>query len=64
MSTATTLPLVDLQGVSKRFGAQPPPGIVGQALRRLGLSKPPVVTHAVDGVDLDVRPGEVVGLVG
>jgi peptide/nickel transport system ATP-binding protein len=64
MSTSTTLPLVDLQGVSKRFGAQSPPGVVGKALRRLGWSKPPVVTHAVDGVDLAVRPGEVVGLVG
>lgn len=64
MSTSTALPLVDLQGVSKRFGAQPPPGAVGKALRRLGWRKPPVVTHAVDGVDLAVRPGEVVGLVG
>ena len=64
MSSSTALPLVDLQGVSKRFGAQPPPGVVGQALRRLGWSKPPVVTHAVDGVDMAVRPGEVVGLVG
>lgn len=64
MSTSTALPLVDLQGVSKRFGAQPPPGVVGKALRRLGWNKPPVVTHAVDGVDLAVRPGEVVGLVG
>jgi len=64
MSTSTALPLVDLQGISKRFGAQSPPGIVGKALRRFGWSKPPVVTHAVDGVDLAVRPGEVVGLVG
>jgi peptide/nickel transport system ATP-binding protein len=64
MSSSTTLPLVDLQGVSKRFGAQPPPGVVGRTLRRLGWSKPPMVTHAVDGVDLAVRPGEVVGLVG
>jgi len=64
MSTSTTLPLVDLQGVSKRFGARPRPGVVGRALQRLGWSKPPVVTHAVDGVDLAVRPGEVVGLVG
>ncbi len=64
MSTSTTLPLVDLRGVSKRFGARPPPGVVGQALRRLGWNKPPAVTHAVDGVDLAVRPGEVVGLVG
>jgi len=64
MSSSTTLPLVDLQGVSKRFGVQPPPGVVGKTLRRLGWNKPPVVTHAVDGVDLAVRPGEVVGLVG
>lgn len=61
---AAPLPLVELQGVAKRFGAQAPPGRVGRALRRLGWSQPPVVTHAVDGVDLAVRPGEVVGLVG
>jgi len=64
MNAPNALPLVDLQGVSKRFGAQPAPGVVGQALRKLGWSKAPVVTHAVDGVDLAVRPGEVVGLVG
>jgi len=57
-------PLVDLRGVTKRFGAQAAPGAVGTALRRMGLTKAPVVTHAVDGVDLAVRPGEVVGLVG
>ncbi len=57
-------PLVDLRHVSMRFGVTSPPGPVGRMLRRLGLQKPPVVTHAVDGVDLAVRPGEVVGLVG
>ncbi|WP_394787072.1 ABC transporter ATP-binding protein [Rhodoferax sp.] len=57
-------PLVELRGVAKRFGAAPPPGPVGRALRRLGVTQPPVVTHALDGVDLAVRPGEVVGLVG
>ena len=57
-------PLVELRGVAKRFGAAPPPGPVGRALRTLGLTQPPVVTHALDGVDLAVRPGEVVGLVG
>ena len=61
---STAIPLVDLQGVTKRFGAQPPPGALGRALRRIGWDTPPVVTHAVDGVDLAVRPGEVVGLVG
>ena len=57
-------PLVDLQGIAKRFGATPPPGAVGRFLRRVGWSQPPVVTHAVDGVDLSVRAGEVVGVVG
>nr|WP_116607013.1 oligopeptide/dipeptide ABC transporter ATP-binding protein [uncultured Albidiferax sp.] len=57
-------PLVELRGVAKRFGAARPPGPVGRALRTLGLTQPPVVTHALDGVDLAVRPGEVVGLVG
>nr|WP_315430987.1 ABC transporter ATP-binding protein [uncultured Albidiferax sp.] len=57
-------PLVELRGVAKRFGATPRPGPVGRALRALGVTQPPVVTHALDGVDLAVRPGEVVGLVG
>ena len=59
-----TLPLVDLQGVAMRFGARAAPGPLKRQLQRLGLTKPPVVTHAVDGVDLTVRPREVVGLVG
>ncbi|MDB5878518.1 MAG: glutathione transporter ATP-binding protein [Variovorax sp.] len=60
----TVQPLVDLRGVTKRFGAETPPGRLGRALRRIGVTRAPVVTHAVDGVDLSVRPGEVVGLVG
>ncbi len=58
------VPLIALRQVAQRFGATLPPGAVGRTLRSIGLSKPPVVTHAVDGVDLSVRPGEVVGLVG
>ncbi len=57
-------PLVDLQGVAMRFGARKPPGLVDRAFQRLGLERPAPVVHAVDGVDLLVRPGEVVGLVG
>ncbi len=58
------VPLVELRQVAQRFGVAPPPGAVGRALRSVGMIKPPVVTHAVDVVDLSVRPGEVVGLVG
>ena len=61
---ADALPLVDLQGVAQRFGARAAPGPLGRMLQRLGLSQPAPVVHAVDGVDLAVRPGEVVGLVG
>jgi oligopeptide/dipeptide ABC transporter ATP-binding protein len=56
--------LVDLQRVAMRFGAGAAPGPLGRALRRIGLATPPRLVHAVDGVDLVVRPGEVVGLVG
>ncbi len=58
------VPVIELRQVAQRFGATLPPGAVARALRSVGLSKPPVVTHAVDVVDLSVRPGEVVGLVG
>jgi len=64
MNIRNDTPLVDLRGIAKRFGASAPPGAFEKTLRRIGWSKPPVVTHAVDGVDLAVRPGEVVGLVG
>ncbi|MFJ1298512.1 ABC transporter ATP-binding protein [Pseudomonadota bacterium AL_CKDN230030165-1A_HGKHYDSX7] len=56
-------PLIELKQVSKRFGERPV-GHVERLLTRAGLAKPPAVTRAVDGVDLIVRPGEVVGLVG
>jgi peptide/nickel transport system ATP-binding protein len=60
---AGVTPLIDLRQVSKRFGERPV-GAAGRALQRLGLSKPPAITRAVDHVDLIVNPGEVVGLVG
>ena len=50
-------PLMELRGVSRDFGKP------GSALSRL-LGQKSVVVHAVDRVDLVIRPGEVVGLVG
>lgn len=61
--TAAAVPLVELRGISMRFGERAP-SRMHRTLMRLGLEKPPAVTHAVDGVDLSVRPREVVGLVG
>ena len=55
--------LIDAHGLAKRFGEQHP-GRFGRALQRMGWSEPAPVTHAVDGVDLQIRRGEVVGLVG
>ena len=54
-----SVPLIELHQVSKQFGQAP-----GGLLQRLGLSKPRPLTRAVDGVDLRIAKGEVVGLVG
>ncbi|KHK51605.1 peptide ABC transporter ATP-binding protein [Ralstonia sp. A12] len=56
-------PLVELKQVGKRFGDRKV-GPVDGMLQRLGLAKPPAVVRAVDGIDLAIQPGEVVGLVG
>ncbi|MCO5401149.1 ABC transporter ATP-binding protein [Ralstonia soli] len=56
-------PLVELKHVSKRFGDRRS-GAGDRMLQRFGLAHPPSVVRAVDGVDLAIQPGEVVGLVG
>ncbi|MGG1951997.1 ABC transporter ATP-binding protein [Ralstonia solanacearum] len=56
-------PLVELKQVSKRFGERKA-GAGERLLQRLGLARPPAVVRAVDGIDLAIQPGEVVGLVG
>ena len=58
-----TTPLVELKQVGKRFGDRKI-GPVDGMLQRVGLAKPPAVVRAVDGIDLAIQPGEVVGLVG
>lgn len=58
-----SVPLVRLDKISKRFGDKKH-NWLSQQLIHLGMIKPPVVTSAVNQVDLAVYKGEVVGLVG
>ena len=58
----TQPPMIDAINVSKQFSSGP--GVAGKLLARLGLSRPSPTVHGLDGVDLTVARGEVVGLVG
>jgi peptide/nickel transport system ATP-binding protein len=58
----TAQPLLELRSVEKRFAR--PLDLAERLARRLGATVREEVVHAVSGVDLAVRPGEVVGLVG
>ena len=60
--TASPAPLVELRQVSKRFSK--PLDLAEKLARRLGATVHAPVVHAVDRVDLQVFPREVVGLVG
>jgi peptide/nickel transport system ATP-binding protein len=61
MSDAS-VPLLELRGVSKRFAKTL--DAAERIASLLGASHREHVVHAVDGVDLAIRKGEVVGLVG
>ena len=58
----TETPMVELRGISRRFAKKL--DIAAKLARRLGADVREEVVHAVDGVDLRIRKGEVVGLVG
>ena len=60
--TETETPMVELKGVSRRFAKKL--DIAAKLARKLGADVKEEVVHAVDKVDLRVRKGEVVGLVG
>ena len=59
---AVAEPVIELRGVAKRF-ERTPDGAT-RLLRRLRHRQAPPAVRAVDGVDLVVRRGEVLGLVG
>ncbi|MDB5828329.1 MAG: oppF [Variovorax sp.] len=56
------LPLIELRSVSKRFAK--PLDTASKLVNLLGANVREEVVHAVDGVDLQIAEGEVVGLVG
>ena len=60
--TESGTPIIALRGVSKRFSN--PLDFAARLAKRMGIRVREDVVHAVDGVDLVVRKGEVVGLVG
>jgi peptide/nickel transport system ATP-binding protein len=63
MSTVTqAAPLLELRAISKRFSTKP--DLASRIAARLGGGAPDRTVHALDHVDLAVRPGEVLGLVG
>jgi peptide/nickel transport system ATP-binding protein len=55
-------PILELEGISKRFVKSL--DLAGRLARALGADLREEVVHAVEGVSLAIRPGEVVGLVG
>ncbi|MDO5371270.1 ABC transporter ATP-binding protein [Paracoccus sp. (in: a-proteobacteria)] len=54
--------MIRVEGVTKLFRREP--DLAERLAIRAGLAKPPATVHALDGVDLTVKRGEVVGLVG
>ena len=57
-----TAPLLELKQISKRFEKKL--DVAGKLARSLGANLSEETVHAVDRVDLTIRKGEVVGLVG
>ncbi|UPY37616.1 oligopeptide/dipeptide ABC transporter ATP-binding protein [Sediminicoccus sp. KRV36] len=55
-------PIIELRNITKRFEKKL--DFAGKIAKRLGAPIREEIVHAVDGVNLSIRKGEVVGLVG
>ncbi|MFV0492703.1 MAG: ABC transporter ATP-binding protein [Pseudorhodobacter sp.] len=58
----SSAPLLELRGITRRFGSRP--DLAARIAIGLGLARKPPVVQALDAVDLTIRQGEVLGLVG
>jgi peptide/nickel transport system ATP-binding protein len=62
LDSAGAVSLIELNGISHSFGTQP--DLAARLAISLKLAKPAAMVQAIDGVNLAVRKGEVLGLVG
>lgn len=62
-NTKATAPLIALHNISKIFGRRKT-GFFERQFIRAGIADTPPQTHALDGIELAIGEGEVVGLVG
>ena len=60
--TAGMTPILEVRGITKRFTRKP--DVAERIAGLLGARIDTRTVHAVDGIDLAILPGEVVGLVG
>jgi peptide/nickel transport system ATP-binding protein len=58
----TNVPFIQAVGIEKRFSK--PADLATKLLQRVGAKAPNATVHALDGVDIRVDRGEVLGLVG
>jgi oligopeptide/dipeptide ABC transporter ATP-binding protein len=62
MAPTVEKPIIELIGISKRFEKKL--DFIGKLAQKLGAPIREEIVHAVDNVNLSIRKGEVVGLVG